>query len=62
MAKYSSKQNKWTQAYIKKAYDSITIRPPKGDKDKYMKYAASQGISLNRLILNLLDEEIRKNG
>lgn len=60
MAKYSEKQNQWTQAYIKKAYDSILVRVPKGDKEKYQSLAESKGISLNRLIVDFLEKEIEK--
>lgn len=57
MAKYSDKQNKWTQEYIKKAYDEIKVRVPKGDKEKYKELASSKGMSLNQLIISLLDKE-----
>ena len=58
MAKYSEKQNKWTQDYIKKAYDEIKVRVPKGDKDKYKAYAEEQGKSLNQWIIDLMEKEI----
>lgn len=58
MAKYSEKQNKWTQDYIKKAYDEIKVRVPKGEKEKYKAYAEKQDKSLNQLIIDLLDKEI----
>lgn len=58
MAKYTDKQNKWTQDYIKKAYDEIKVRVPKGDRDKYKALAENKGLSLNQLIIDLLNNEI----
>lgn len=55
MAKYSEKQNKWTQDYIKKAYDEIKVRVPKGKKEEYKALAEQKGMSLNSLIIKLLD-------
>lgn len=60
MGKYSEKQNKWTQDYIKKAYDSFYVRVPKGEKEKYQELAKSRGKSLNKLIVELLDAEMEK--
>lgn len=60
MAKYSEKQNKWTQAYIAKAYDDIKIRVPKGEREKYKAHAEAKGKSLNQLVIELLDSDIRE--
>lgn len=58
MAKYSEKQNKWTQAYIAKAYDDIKIRVPKGYREKYKAHAEAQGKSLNQLVIGLLEADV----
>lgn len=60
MAKYSEKQNKWTQEYIKKAYDDIKVRVPKGKREEYKKLADQKGKSLNQLIIELLDDYMTK--
>lgn len=60
MAKYSEKQNKWTQDYVKKAYDDIKIRVPKGQREVYKNHAESQGKSLNQLVVELLDKDMGK--
>lgn len=60
MAKYTEKQNKWTQDYIKKAYDSFVIRVPKGKREEYKAHAESKNTSLNQLVINLLDEDMKK--
>lgn len=56
MAKYSEKQNKWTQAYIKKAYDQIVVRVKKGNRELYKEAAQKRGISLNEYIVKKLEE------
>lgn len=60
MAKYTEKQNKWTQDYIKKAYDTIVIRVPKGKRLEYNELAGKQGKSLTKLIMELLEEQLEK--
>lgn len=60
MAKYSEKQNKWTQDYIKKAYDDIKVRVPKGKREEYKAHAESKDMSLNQLIIKLLDEDMER--
>ncbi len=58
MSKYSETQNKWTQEYIQKAYDTITVRVPKGKREEYKKCAEKKGTSLNKLILDYLESLI----
>ena len=58
MAKYSEAQNKATQKYIKNAYDTITVRVPKGMRDNYNAYAESKGTSLNKLITDLINKDM----
>ena len=60
MAKYTEAQNKSTQKYIKKAYDDIKVRVPKGKREIYKAHAESQGKSLNQLVIELLDKDINK--
>lgn len=58
MSKYNEKQNKWTQDYVKKAYDDIKVRVPKGKRELYKAHAEAQGKSLNQLIIELLDKSM----
>ena len=60
-AKYTDAQNKATQKYIKNAYDTITVRMPKGMKDIYKNHADNCGKSLNKLIIDLLDRDMSKD-
>lgn len=60
MGRYTPAQNKATQKYIKNAYDNITVRVPKGSRDVYKDHAASKGISLNQLVINLIEADMKK--
>lgn len=42
--------------------EDIKIRVPKdGTKERYKKYAESKGISLNKLFIDLIDQDIKEN-
>ena len=56
---YTQAGNKAVQRYVKKAYDRITVTCRKGDREKYQKIAASRGMSLNALIVSLLEKECK---
>ena len=58
MAKYTDAQNKATQKYIKAAYDTITVRVPKGMREKYNNHAESKNTSLTKLIVQLLNKDM----
>lgn len=53
-------QKKATQKFNKNKYDNIYVRVPKGDREKYKALAESQGKSLNQLIVELLQIELKK--
>lgn len=55
---YTQSQNKATQKYQKENLDQIAIRVPKGKREEYRSYAASQGISLARLIQDLIEADM----
>ena len=57
-AKYTEAQNRATQKYIKDNYEPVTVRFPKGLRDKYKAHAESKGTSLNKLIIELLDKDM----
>lgn len=54
---YTQAQNKATQKYQKKAYDSIQFRVKKGLRDRYNEYAAKRGLSLSAYIQQLIEED-----
>ena len=53
---YSEAQKKATIKYMKKAYDRITVRVPKGKRDIYTKALESRGMSMNSYICEKLEE------
>ena len=61
MAKYSDAQKEATARYNKKAYDRIDVVVPKGQREVIKQFAASQGKSLNRFILDAVKTEMDMN-
>ena len=58
-AKYTEAQNKATQKYIKAAYDTISLRVPKGKREYYKNTVQTMGYdSLNSFIVKAIDEKI----
>lgn len=43
-------------------FDDIKIRVPKGQREKYKQYAESRGLSLNQIIIKLMNEDMQRNG
>lgn len=58
---YKPSQSKAVTKYIARNYDQVSLRIPKGTREKYKAYAESQGKSLNALIIELLDERISRD-
>lgn len=58
--KYSDAQKEATARYNKKAYDRINIIVRKGQRQIIKDFAASQGKSLNRFILDAVDAEMKR--
>ena len=58
---YDSKCKERTMKYMKEKRDRIVVGVPKGDKDRYKAHADSKGISLNKLIVELLENDIKEN-
>lgn len=55
----SKAQQKATSKYISKAYDQVSLRMPKGKRDIYKAHAEKKGKSMNALILELLEDDIK---
>lgn len=60
MAKYSDAQKEATARYNRKAYDRIDLIVKKGQRQIIKDFAASQGKSLNRFILDAVEAEMNK--
>ena len=58
--KYYDSQKEATARYNKKAYDCINIIVKKGQRDIIKAFAASQGKSLNRFVLDAVESEMNK--
>ncbi len=56
----STAQKEATARYNKKTYDRIDLIVKKGQRQVIKDYAASQGKSLNRFILDLVEAEMNK--
>lgn len=52
-------QLKANAKYLNK-FDDIKIRVPKGQRERYKQYAESQGKSLNALIIELLERDMKQ--
>lgn len=59
--KYSEAQKEATARYNKKAYDRINIIVRKGEREAIKAYAASQGKSLNRFVVDCINAEMHKS-
>ncbi|MBQ8835143.1 MAG: antitoxin [Oscillospiraceae bacterium] len=58
--KYSDAQKEATARYNKKAYDRIDLIVKKGQRQVLKDFAASQGKSLNRFILDAVEAEMNR--
>ena len=59
-AKYTDAQKAATQKYLGEKTDDIRIRTPKGTKDRWREAATAAGVSLNRYIVDAVEEKIEK--
>ena len=59
-AKYTDAQKNASMKYLGEKTDSIQIRTPKGTKERW-RDAAAAGTSLNRYIMDAVEEKIEKH-
>ena len=52
-------QLKANAKYLDK-FDDIKIRVPKGERERYKQYAESKGKSLNALIIELIEQDMKQ--
>lgn len=57
---YSEAQKEATARYNKKAYDRISVFVPKGQRKEIAEFAAKQGKSTNRFILDAIAREMEQ--
>lgn len=58
---YSDAQREATARYNKKTYDRINVVVPKGQRQKIAEFAARQGNSMNRFILDAIAREMEQS-
>ena len=58
---YTKASGKAVAKYIKKAYDQVALRLPKGEREKIKNYAESKGMSLNAYINDLIEKDMKEN-
>ena len=58
--KYYDSQKEATARYNKKTYDRINIIVKKGQREVIKNFAAQQGKSLNRFVLDAVEAEMNK--
>lgn len=58
---YDEKAKQRTMKYLKEKRDKLTLNLPLGDKDRYKKYAESKGKSLTALIVELIEDDMKKS-
>lgn len=61
MTKYNDKAKDRTIRYMKDKRDKLTLNLPKGDKERYKAHAEKQGKSLTGLIVELIENDIKKD-
>lgn len=57
---YDEKSKNRTMKYIKENRDKLTLNLPLGYKEKYKEHASRKNISLTKLIMDLLEQDIEK--
>ena len=60
-AKYTDAQKNASIKYLDEKTDSIQIRTPKGTKERWREAATAAGTSLNRYIMDAVEEKIEKH-
>lgn len=57
---YNQKANKAKQRYRQAHLDRIAIEVPRGERDRYKAHAERIGKPLRRLIMDLIEEDIKR--
>ena len=55
---YDEKSKERTMRYMKEKRDKLTLDLPRGDKERYRQHAQSRGMSLTRLLVELIEADI----
>lgn len=60
-SEYNEKAKERTMRYMKEKRDKLTLNLPLGDKERYKAHAQSKGKSLTGLIVDLIEEDMKKD-
>lgn len=58
---YSKAQSKAVVKYVAKAYDQISVKIPKGEREQVKAFAENKGMSLNGYIVDLIKKDMGEN-
>ena len=61
-SKYTEAQKQATLSYLKDKTDDVRIRVPKGTKDEWKAAAERDGKSLQRFVIDCVENHIEKDG
>lgn len=57
---YNEASKKATMKYMTEKREDLKLNLPKGKKDEYKAHAASKGVSLTKLIVNLIEQDMNR--
>lgn len=60
--KYTDAQKRAAEKYKATRREQLNLDVPKGIKEKYKAYAQSKGISLTKLIMELIEKDMQESG
>lgn len=60
--KYTDAQKRASEKYKATRREQLNLDVPKGIKEKYKAYAQSKGISLTKLIMELIEKDMQESG
>ena len=57
---YNEASKKAAMKYMAEKREDLKLNLPKGKKDEYKAHAASKGVSLTKLIVNLIEQDMNR--
>lgn len=58
---YNEASKKASMKYMAEKREDLKLNLPKGKKEEYKAYAASKGVSLSKLIINLIEKDMNRD-
>ena len=60
--KYTDAQKRAAEKYKATRREQLNLDVPKGVKEKYKAYAQSKGVSLTKLVMELINKDMQESG